>query len=297
MVGRTRARHALLAALAIGAALPRAGRCGEGPYSHFEAGVEKLVAEGDASYEAGLWALAIPPYLEAIELVALPDLLLRVATCYRNIGQPELAARYYRDYLAQIDETGEIDDADERVEAFQSAPEPAEEDEEMPEDVELEHVETDRASLDLVFVGFVSDPGWGPGHTMGTAVGLTLLRSRPVVLGLLAGYGYELGKPRAGAGSHAVVGQVRVSVLMPEILAGRILLALGASTMFRHPWRPGLPDPWILSIGPALEGRFRVREGIGFGVEVGASPVLVVGGTGRLSGVEVVVKGGLTFGL
>ncbi|OJH37529.1 hypothetical protein BON30_29115 [Cystobacter ferrugineus] len=57
--------------------------------------------EGNAAYEQAQFQKALDAYVEAYRLLPLPGFLFNIAQCYRQLGQPEQAATFYRRYLAQ----------------------------------------------------------------------------------------------------------------------------------------------------------------------------------------------------
>ena len=57
--------------------------------------------EGNAAYEQAQFQTALDAYVEAYRLLPLPGFLFNIAQCYRQLGQPEQAATFYRRYLAQ----------------------------------------------------------------------------------------------------------------------------------------------------------------------------------------------------
>jgi tetratricopeptide (TPR) repeat protein len=57
--------------------------------------------EGNAAYEQAQFQQALDAYVEAYRLLPLPGFLFNIAQCYRQLGQPEQAATFYRRYLAQ----------------------------------------------------------------------------------------------------------------------------------------------------------------------------------------------------
>jgi len=265
---------------------------GNKPYSHFEARLDDLVARGDARFEKGEWGQAIGLYLDAYELVHLPDLLLKVATCYRNMGQLEKAEQNYRLFLS-LTEEGEVD-ADELVEAFlaeTSAPVGAVDEESWS--LEVEPLGRGPAALEIDFVGCLSDREWGPGHTLGPALGLTVLVLDPVMLRVMAGYGREVEDP----GRDALVSELLAGVMLPRLLEGRIRLHAGAATQVGCAWQRGAREVWSFAIAAALGGWFSLRGRYGLVVEAGAGPVFLVGEAGRAFGIEILIKAGLTFDL
>ncbi|HWK89661.1 MAG TPA: hypothetical protein VNP72_06680 [Longimicrobium sp.] len=58
-------------------------------------------SEGNAAYEQARFQKALDAYVEAYRLLPLPGFLFNIAQCYRQLGQPEPAATFYRRYLAQ----------------------------------------------------------------------------------------------------------------------------------------------------------------------------------------------------
>ncbi|MBW2263464.1 MAG: hypothetical protein JRG91_15975, partial [Deltaproteobacteria bacterium] len=78
-----------------------AAEAGE-PYSHYEAEVDRLIEKGDGYVEAGKHGKAVQWYLDAFELMPLPGLLEKIASCYLAIGQEAQAEQYYRKHLAML---------------------------------------------------------------------------------------------------------------------------------------------------------------------------------------------------
>ncbi len=271
------------------------------PYSHYEAEVDRLVEKGDGLVEDGRHAQAVQWYLDAFELMPLPDLLHKVAGCYLEIGQTSKAEEYYRRYLDMLHGMDDEQDPDALVEEFlRGAPAEPEEDREFEAELlaELEPVVERPVAIDLLVTAFLSDPSWGPGHTLAFGAGLSVLALDPVLLRASLSYANEfLGPESAKKGGHTLVADALVSILMPRILAGRIAFMAGALTQVRRTWTSSGSPLTVLSVGPSLAGRFHIGKVSWFLLEVDASPLFHFGTTGRWIGFEVVVRGGLSFGL
>jgi hypothetical protein len=296
------ARRSTLARLLLLAVISSGGNAGAGtPYSHYEAEVDRLVEIGDGHVEDGHHAQAIKWYLDAFELMPLPDLLHEVAGCYLAIGQRTQAEHYYRMYLDMLHGMDDEQDTDALVEEFLcGAPAEIEDDSEFEAELlaELDPVREKPVAIDLVVTAFLSDPSWGPGYTLAFGAGLSVLALDPVLLRASLSYANEfLGTEPARKGGNTLVGDVLVAILMPRLLAGRIAFMAGALTQVRRTWTRGGDQISVLSVGPSLASRFHIGKTGWFFLEVGAAPLFHFGTTGRWIGFEVVVRGGLSFGL
>lgn len=290
----------LLVALVLVA--PRAGLCGQpGPYSHFEAMLDKRIADGDEHYEKGEYGFAIDAYLDAWEIVPLPELLGKVATCYRAIGQTSKAELYYRMYLALRVESGEEVPEEDLVDAFLA------EDEEKEEKLErhvqrrskiqdLAPYEQRTAMMEMLVSSFISGKAWRAGHSISVGTGLAFLATHPAMIRIGIAYGNEIVAGGQEDGGHMLVLDALVSVLLPGILGGRIVFSAGAITQYRNVWTD-MGKVRIVAMGASLHGRFHFRERAAFVIEADACPLLLFGATDRSAGFEIVVRGGFSFGL
>jgi len=300
MFRRMPARRSTLARLLLLAVISSGGTAGK-PYSHYEAEVDRLVETGDGHVEDGHHAQAIQWYLDAFDLMPLPDLLHKVATCYLEIGQRAQAEHYYRRYLDMLHGMDDEQDADALVEEFLGgAPAVTEDDRAFDAELlaELEPVREKPAAIDLLVTSFLSDPSWGPGYTLAFGAGLSVLALDPVLLRASISYANEfLGTQPVRKGGNTLAGDVLVAILMPRLLAGRIAFAAGALTQVRRTWTRSDAQITFLSVGPSLDSRFHIGKVCWFLLEVNALPLFQFGTTGRWIGFEVVVRGGLSFGL
>ena len=274
---------------------------GAEPYSHYEAEVDRLVGEGDALVEAGEHGQAITWYLDAFELMPVPDLLEKIATCYLTIGQRSQAEQYYRRYLAMLHDIDDEQDPEILVEEFlQAAPSVIEDDADFEVELlaELEPIVERPVAIDLLATAHLSDPEWGPGHTLAFGAGLSVLALDPVMLRVSISYASEfLGAESARKGGHTLATDVLVGILMPRLVAGRIALVAGALTHYRHTWTRGGDALSTFSVGPSVAGRFNIGKVSWVLLEVDASPLFLFGTRTRWVGFEIVVRGGFSFGL
>jgi hypothetical protein len=234
-------------------------------------------------------------------MMPVPDLLQKVASCYLAIGQTDRAEDYYRDHLAMLHDIDDTRDPELLVEQFLAgAPADIEDDAAFEAELlaELEPVSERPVAIDLLVTAFLSDASWGPGYTLAFGAGLSILALDPVLLRASLSYANEfLGTEPARKGGNTLAGDVLVAILMPRLLAGRIGFAAGALTQVRRTWTRDDSQITLLSVGPSLDSRFHIGKTSWFILGVDASPLFHFGTTGRWIGFEVMIRGGLSFGL
>lgn len=159
-------------------------------------------------------------------------------------------------------------------------------------------VEIRPSAIDLIVTSYVSDRDWGPGHGLALELGYRILALEPLMLRISAGYGHEIPAAHGGdTGGHALVMDGLVSIVLPRILSGRILLTAGALTQFRRTWASGNRDVFLFSVGPAFHARFHLRHRTAFFLEVDGCPVFLFGSLDRAWGFEIAIRGGFSFGV
>jgi tetratricopeptide (TPR) repeat protein len=206
-------------------------------------------------FDLSEYAQALDDFKEAYRNFEDPSLLFNIAQCYRQLGNDEMAVKFYRTFLLKVPNARNREDVERLIAQLNRAIEDEKQRKSMPPQTPMApnpplpegqaktpasvpsgvvHADSDRAARKKVIAG-AATAGFGVAALAVGAACLGLARATANSLSAddLAGREYDPGKAQLGA-TYQTVGGVFVGVGAAAVVAGGVVALIGVRERRAH---------------------------------------------------------------